>query len=130
MKKRIAVILIIILISPILYWGISLAKCEILTIMHGHHFTEEHIASADIGDVDFLKVLSYSKNKATVYYVSDSKTFGTIHTFTKEKGEWQYDNWYWAMWTANGGNASEMVWPYLWHFLYPALYAERTQSTQ
>ena len=121
MKKRIAVILIIILLSPILYWGLSLAKCEILTAMYGHYFDEDSMVISYIGDIDYIKLLEYSENKAKVYYVSDGKTFGTIHTFSKENGEWCYDDWYWAMWTTNGGNASEFVWPYWWHTLYPEL---------
>ena len=129
MKKRIAVILIIILISPILYWGISLAKCEILTAVYGYHFSEENIENEDISNIDFLKVLSYSKNKATIYYVSREKTLGTIHSFTKENGEWIYDGWYWTRWAAYG-SADETVWPYWWHSFYPALYAEWPQNMQ
>ena len=126
MKKRIAVILIIVLISPILYWGISFAKCEILTTMYGHHFSDGYYRILD--DIAFFKVIGYSDSNATVYYVNKNKTAGVSVNFTSDNGEWTYDSWD-AVWS-EGGTADDILFPYWWHFLYPALYAEWPQSIQ
>ena len=121
MKKRIAVILIIVLISPILYWGLSLAKCEILTAKYGYNFSDGYNNLVD--DIAFFKVIEYSDKNSTVYYVNNHKTSGISVNFTFQDGEWVYDSWN-AVWS-KGGTADDIMFPYWWHFFYRILYEEQ-----
>ena len=120
MKKRIAVILIIVLISPILYWGISLAKCEFLTGMYGKYFTENYRENTMIGEIDYLKVLDYSDSLARVYYVTENNGSGEILVFSKENDVWVYKEWEKTVW-ATMGSADDIMWPYWWHAPKPTL---------
>ena len=111
---------LIIVLSPILcfliIWGISLAKCEILTQIHANEFTEAYKENTMLGDIEYAKVLNYSQNYSRVYYVSKGLVSANILTFTKENGEWKQDSWD-TIWSISG-SADDTTWPYWWHFFY------------
>ena len=94
----------------------KLIECEKLTSKYGHEFTDPDVyeTSVWITDVNFVKVLEYSKFKATVYYVQGDFDYGSIADLVRRKGEkWRvvYDG---IVWSAHG-NADGVVMPYWWH---------------
>ena len=120
MKKILGSILIAGVICFILIWGVSLIKCEILTYQYGKEFDTIYKANTMMGEIDYLKVLDYSDTSARVYYVSINKSGGDILKFSKKNGQWTYEAWERTVW-AKGGSASEVIWPYWWHFIYGGL---------
>ena len=44
---------------------------------------------------------------------------GDVVTYTKENGQWKFYRWD-TIW-AEEGSASEVIWPYWWHFVYGGL---------
>ena len=110
----------IIILSPVLcfllIWGISLAKCEILTLMHGDEFSEIYKENTMLGEQEHWKVLDYSKTSARVYYVGLNHSGADILTFVKENGKWRHDGWD-TVWSTSG-SADNVIWPYWWDFFY------------
>lgn len=118
-KKISKWIIVTILMIPILFWLISLAKCEVLTIFHGDEFGEVYKENTMLGDMEYWKVLDISQDYARVYFVSKNHSNANILTFIKEDGKWKYKNWE-TIWSQSG-SASEVIWPYWWHFIYGGL---------
>lgn len=114
-NKKFIVVLFPILVF-FLIWGVSLAKCEIFTWIHGNEFAETDKLNTILGDIEYWKVIDYSENQARVYYVSINYSGGDILTFVKENGVWKYSNWD-TVWSTSG-NADKVIWPYWWHFFY------------
>lgn len=112
--KRIFNCLIILFLAV---WVISLCKCEILTYLHGHEFSEIYNENAMLGEIEYFRVLKYSSDFAEVYYVGKDHCGGDILTFVKENKKWKYSGWE-TVWSGSGGSASEVIWPYWWHFIY------------
>lgn len=102
-------------------WGLSLAKCEVLTALHGDEFLNAYKESDIVGEIEYFKILNYSRDHAEIYFVGKGNSIAEILAFRKYKGEWKYDNWYRTVWSALGGSASEVIWPYWWHFIYGGL---------
>ena len=119
MRKSKRILLIIPCIFFIIWIG-SLVKCEVLTILHYDEFSEKYRENTMMGDIDYLKVLEYNGNHARVYVVSANKAAGDILLFSKENNEWHYDEWEKTVWS-DKGSASEVIWPYWWHFIYGGL---------
>lgn len=113
--KKINIILFPILCFLII-WGISLARCEILTQMYGNEFAESYKENTMLGDMEYWKVLDYSQTHARVYYVGLNHSVADILTFVKENGKWKQDGWD-TVW-ATSGSADNTIWPYWWHFFY------------
>ena len=110
---------ITILIIPLLFWVLSLAKCEILTLFHGNEFAEVYKENTMLGDMEYWKVLDISQDYARVYFVSENHSNANVLTFIKEDGKWRYKKWE-TIWSQSG-SASEVIWPYWWHFIYGGL---------
>ena len=117
MKKIIKIIFIIIIVCFFVIWGLAIAKCEILTHQHGKEFNTIYKENTMMGEIDYLKVLDYSETSARVYYVSKNKTGGDILIFSKKDGIWVYERWERTVWSKTG-SASDIIWPYWWHFIY------------
>lgn len=113
-----------IVLSPfiifLVIWLFSLTKCEVLTIMHGNEFSEVYKENTMISEIDYLKVLNYSDNFARVYYVSEDRSNANILIFIKESDVWKYHAWETTVWSSSG-SASDVIWPYWWHFIYGGL---------
>lgn len=116
MKNIIKYILLVPIAAFLIVCGASLLKCSVLTIMHGKEFETAYTENTMIGDIDYLRILEYSENFAKVYYVSKNRSGGNVLSFKKENGKWKYNNWE-TVWSATG-SASEVIWPYWWHFIY------------
>ena len=115
MKKLRFFVLLPILVF-LVAWGISFAKCEILSLTYGNEFKKNIQKEILIENIDYLKVIEYSKNKASVYYVSNNCSRGDVITFTKKNGDWKYEKWN-TIWSIQG-SAEGVIWPYWWHFFY------------
>ena len=117
MKNIIKNILLLPITFFLIVWGASLLKCSVLTIMLGKEFETAYTENTMIGDIDYLRILEYSENFAKVYYVSKNRSGGNVLSFKKENGKWKYNNWEETVWSATG-SASDVIWPYWWHFIY------------
>lgn len=104
MKKK-----YLLLLFPIFIWLMSLAKCEIATLLYGEEFEGEFDQTNMIAGNPEPKVLKYSNQEATIYYVDDSG--GDIIIFEKVNDEWIMKEWARTVW-AKGGSADGFVWPY------------------
>ncbi len=101
-------------------WLFSLARCEVLTWKYGHYFETAYFEHPMTGEsLDYFKVLRYSDTAAEVYYVAREYT-GNILWFEKQNGQWENTGWT-VVWSNCGGSASEVIWPYWWHFIYGGL---------
>ena len=117
MRKK---LILLFILMPIFVWGASLLKCEILTFKYGGEFKIIYKENTMLGNIDYFKVLNYSDDVARVYYVSENKAGGDVLTFEKIDGKWFYNGQWQTIWSKTG-SASNVVWPYWWHFIYGGL---------
>ena len=82
-------------------------KAEYLTIKHGQEFVGLEEQTNILSDSTYLKVIKYSEEQATVFYVSDT---GDLITFIKENNEWKLHSWK-TIWSTSG-SADSFYWPY------------------
>lgn len=101
----------------LIVWGISLAKCELLTLKHGSEFAEIYKENTMLSEQQYWKVLGYSDQIARVYYVGMNHSSANILTFQNMDGQWRYDGEWETIWSTSG-SASQSIWPYWWHFIY------------
>ena len=120
MKKKVLLIIVIFaIIIPVAVWGISLIKCEILTHRYYGDFEQAYRQNAMLGEMEYFKVLSCDENTAEVYYVSKGMTDANVLSFKNNNGVWQEISWK-TIWSTSG-SASEVIYPYWWHFIYGGL---------
>lgn len=117
--KIVKIFFIAVLSLFLIIWLAALMKCEVLTLLHREEFETIYKENTMIGNIDYLKVLEYSEQNARVYYVSQNRSAGHILCFVKQGTRWKYDYWE-TVWSATG-SASEVIWPYWWHFIYGGL---------
>ena len=115
--KKISIAILIITILFLIIWLCSLAKCEYLTYKYYEDFEYAYTENTMLDDMEYFKVLSCDGEYAEVYYVGKDMLCADILSFKKVKDEWIYDSWVDTVWSA-GGSASEVIWPYWWHFIY------------
>lgn len=100
----------------------SLIKCEILTHKHYDEFKDAYKQNTMLGDMEYFKVLNYSPYRtydfAQVYYVSKGHTAGHVLTYALnyDTDVWEEISWS-TIWSTTG-SASEVIYPYWWHFIY------------
>ena len=117
--KTVKRIILGLLAACVLFWGISMAKCEWLTHAHGAEFTEGWKQIRMIDGIDSLKVLSYRRDRAKVYYISAEHAHGNVVEFRNADGVWTLDSWD-TVWSGSG-SADGSIWPYFWHNVRYAL---------
>ena len=112
----IGILIATVIVGFLLYLGISVAKCEILTLIHYDEFKDEYLQEEYwIPEIEKFKVISYTKNRAKVYYIEKNYDTGSLVTFVKKDGKWESkENW--LKWSTVGGNADNEVWPYFWDY--------------
>lgn len=105
----------IIIISFLIFiiWFIPFIKNEILTNKYCIEFYE--YKNDMIGNIEKIKVVNYSKNKAEIYCISN--VGGFVISFIRYEEKWQEDNME-CIWSFYG-SASQIYWPYL--FDYPLI---------
>ena len=118
-KHRKTIVILLPILCFIVIWGISLAKCEILTLIHGNEFSTQAMYENNtmIGNMEYIKILDYTDNYARIYYVSEDKSLGNIIEFLKIDNKWIYSKWADSLWSTSG-NADRVIWPYWWHVIY------------
>ena len=117
METKIKYLIIGFVLCLILIYTISLVKCEVLTHMHYDEFKNEYKQNTMLGDMEFFKVLEYETcGVAKVYYVSEGKKGGNVLTFAYEDGIWKEVSWN-TIWSKSG-SADNIIYPYLWHWIY------------
>ena len=109
----------------LIMWIGALIKCEVLTQQHYDEFKDVYQQDTMLGDMVYFKVLSYflyRSNIAQVYYVGKGHAGGDVLTFryNYEKDSWERISSA-TIWSGVGGSASEVIWPYWWHFIYGGL---------
>ena len=112
-------ITIILLAVFVVIQSISLIKCEILTNRYASDFEFAYQNNTMLGKMESFKVLECDGQTAQVYYIEDGKTLAHVLTFEKVDGNWEEISW-WCVWSTTG-SASEVIWPYWWHFIYGGL---------
>ena len=117
MKRKILLsLIIIILVILLVIWISSLIKCEILTRKYYDDFAFAYTQNTMLGQMQYFKVLSCDDNTAKVYYVSKGRTGADVLTFERVDGVWQETVWE-TIWSTSG-SASDVIYPYWWHFIY------------
>jgi len=124
-NKKLLIILIPIIcfIVFLIFWGISLAKCEILTSIYWNEIIKlKNLEDMTLESYEYVKILSYSKTNIKVYciykWVVDKPyaTIGETFTFIKSDEKWKCEKWN-VVWSTSG-TADNIIWPYWWHFVY------------
>ena len=118
-KKAIYIIVIVAIMIPIAFWASALINCEILTKKYYDDFKHAYTQNTMLGEMEYFKVLSCDENTAEVYYVSRDMTDANVLTFQNNNGVWQEIAWE-TIWSTSG-SASEVIYPYWWHFIYGGL---------
>lgn len=120
MKKRkvLIIVLAVVLVAllPFIVWGSSLLKCEILTKIYYDDFEYAWTDNTMLDEMEYFKVLDCDGETARVYYVSEGMDSANVLTFEKNDGKWVETQWE-CIWSKTG-SASEVIYPYLWHFIY------------
>ena len=109
--------ILILIIIFLVVWIFSLIKCEYLTQKYYADFEYAYTANTMLGDMEYFKVLSCDQKYSEVYYVSKNMYCADILSFKKVEGKWTYDSWIDTVWSSQG-SASDIIWPYWWHFIY------------
>lgn len=117
MKKR-KIIAIVLLGALIIFVGGSYLRVEILTALYGKQVEDLYNASGWVNKVTYYKVMTYSSDKAEVYYADladDDETSNAtfLYYFKKVDNEWVLDKWE-CIW-AELGSADKLTWPYYFH---------------
>lgn len=108
--------LLLCLIVLVIIWVISLIRCEILTHKYYNDFEYAYSDNSMLGEMEYFKVLKCDDNTAEIYYVSKNMTAANVLTFQKQDDVWVETEWE-TIWS-DSGSASEVIYPYWWHFIY------------
>ena len=112
-KKTIVKWLLVITLSAFpAYWLGSIAKCEILTLMHGDNVKNGYLDTGWFDDIQSFKIIDYSQTEATVYYVNTDRTVGfTVLFFKNQSDYFEFKSWD-VVWSKSG-SADGFIWPYI-----------------
>ena len=117
MKRKWWLLLIIaVILTPTVIWLSSLIKCEVLTEKYYDDFELAYTQNSMLGDMEYFKVLSCDGVTAEVYYVGKDMSGADVLTFQYTDGQWSQTAWE-TVWSSTG-SASEVIFPYWWHFIY------------
>lgn len=100
----------------------ALIKCEIITHKHIHEFTNFQVLGQSY-DYKHKKILNYYGRYPTTanIYCWSPDSLGSVMSFVfnrdTEKWEQISEDTIWSV----SGSASEVIWPYWWHFIYGGL---------
>lgn len=110
-KKHMIVGICSVIAVLLIFWCISVLKCEILTRIHGDEFKDVYQAEDVLKLPDDWKVLSYSNSNASIYYTYNDNQGGYVLNYTNTGGDWLFDSWG-AAWSSTG-SADDYIWPYI-----------------
>ena len=112
MKKLICVTLAVFLVV----WGAALIRCWGLTRMYYDDFENAWMQNTMLGAMGDFKVLDCDGKTAEVYYIAKDHCSGDVLRFEMQEGKWIETGWS-TIWS-DTGSASDVIWPYWWHFIY------------
>ena len=112
-------ILLVCLAVIVLVQSIALIKCEILTSKYFADFEVAYRNNPMLGEMESFKILNCDGQTAEVYYIESGKTAAYVLAFEKVGSGWEETGWR-CIWSTIG-SASEVIWPYWWHFIYGGL---------
>lgn len=118
-KFKLRYIPLIILGVLVYIWIADLVKCEILTLVYYDDFEYAYEGNSMLGEMEYFKVLNCNSESAKVYYVEKDMECSHVLTFEKMNGVWVENQWE-VIWSKTG-SASEVIYPYWWHFIYGGL---------
>ena len=119
--KRVKYIILGMIIALVGVWVSALVKCEVLTHAHYDEFKDAYTGNTMLSDIEYFKVLSYEQYKdgiAQVYYVSKGNAGADVLTFKYDHESRSWKEIAWSTIWSKGGSASDVIWPYWWHFVY------------
>ena len=116
MKKPIPALLLTVILIFSAVWLGALVKCEKLTDEYYEEFKSGHLQTGFHDELEYFKVLSCDGTNAEVYYVAKDHANGCVLDFALREGEWSMTDWD-TIWS-DTGSASDVIWPYWWHFIY------------
>ena len=116
--KRFPYIAAAVLFAVFAVWIGSVVNAGYLTAKHADEFADYHSIGFDFmhpweGDAE-LRVLSYGKERAAVYFYSAAG--GEKAIFVREQGGWVYYKTV-ALWSVGGSAEDYFVWPYFKNFV-------------
>ena len=107
--KRATIIVICTILAFVLFF--PYIKAEVLTLKYGDEFEGLQKQTNMLGELEYLKVLSYSSDTAEVLYITDSGDLRCLLTFAREPNdEWEVSEWK-TIWSKSG-SADEFMWPF------------------
>lgn len=119
LKKYVKIIFLVILGLAVIIQAAALIKCEILTRRYCSDFEYAYKNNTMLADEEYdFKVLDCDGANARVYYVSKGKTDAHVLTFEKRNANANWVETKWETIWSTSGSASEVIWPYWWHFIY------------
>ena len=118
-KKTFKIIFLTAFVTFMVVWIGTLLKCDILTAFHGHEFKDTYKQTNMLVKTEHLKVLKYSQDYAEVYCIDKNKSSGDVLHCRKIGEEWDLISWN-TIWS-DMGSASDVIFPYWWHFIYGGL---------
>lgn len=116
MKKKLITAIVICAIVPVIFWVLSLIRCEMLTQKYYDDFSKAYMQNTMIEDIEYFNVLSCNENTAKVYYITKNMTVGNVLEFEHKNNNWTQTSWN-TIWSKTG-SASDIIYPYWWHFIY------------
>ena len=118
MKRTLLILIAVVLVATVI-WASSLIKCEVLTKIYSDDFEHAYKQNPMLEEMEYFKVLTCDGKTAEVYYVSKGMTNGDVLSFEYHNGTWVETSWD-TIWS-DSGSASEVIYPYWWHFIYGGL---------
>lgn len=116
--KKIKTVAIYLLIFGFLMWVVDLVRIEYLTLRHGNEFHDIIQAECNIDAGGYYKVLDYKHLKYGRIYcvVKNDKIHYASEMIILDNGDKDivFNDTVWS----TSGSASEVIWPYWWHFIY------------
>ena len=95
----------------ILYWGVAIIKCEVMTHRYGEQFADLYAQHTMFQTPDYHKVIKYTDTRAEIYYVNRGAG-GDLVCYRREGpgSPWEFEKWV-TVWSASG-SADDFIWPY------------------
>lgn len=73
-------------------------------------FQNEYQQTGMIDEIEYFRIISYSNEEASVFYVLEDHSAGVVLSYRKEQGSWKLQRWE-AIWSTTG-SADGFYWPY------------------
>jgi len=111
MTKKLKIIIMICIIAiAVLVLFSPYLKAKYLTTKYGDEFKNGYAQTGFIDDVEYFRVIDYSKDSAKVFYVTKKHATGDLIEFKKSNDGWEKESWK-TVWSKTG-SADSFMWPY------------------